>query len=95
VIATGWSGNMAFMDGQSAALIDYRLVAPTDPRNVYYGSRWAEPDQGNAILHLRRLADDAAARTALGERAKQHAMNHLGAGPLAAAVRGLGLDVPG
>jgi glycosyltransferase involved in cell wall biosynthesis len=95
VIATGWSGNMAFMDGQSAALVDYRLVAPQDPRQVYHGSSWAEPDQGGAVAHLRRLAEDAAARAALGARAKRQALDRLGAGPLAAAVRNLGLEVPG
>ena len=31
VIATGWSGNMAFMDADSAALVDYRLVATRRP----------------------------------------------------------------
>lgn len=94
VIATGWSGNMTFMDQHSAALVAYRLVAPDDPRQVYYGSRWAEPDQGDAVAALRRLADDAAARTALGARGRAHALACLGAGPLAAAVRGLGLEVP-
>ena len=93
VIATGWSGNMAFMDEDSAALVGYRLVATKDPRNVYCGSTWAEPDHSDAVAHLRRLADDAAARAALGARARQRALDRLGAGPLAAAVRSLGLDV--
>jgi glycosyltransferase involved in cell wall biosynthesis len=95
VIATGWSGNMAFMDEHSAALVAYRLVAADDPRQVYHGSRWAEPDQGGAVAELRRLAEDAAARAALGARGRAHALECLGAGPLAAAVRGLGLEVPG
>lgn len=94
VIATGWSGNMTFMDADSAALVDYRLVATNDPRQVYHGSIWAEPDQNAAEVHLRRLADDAAARAALGARGRQVAMDRLSAGPLAAAVRHLGLDVP-
>jgi len=95
VIATGWSGNMAFMDDASAALVGYRLVAPRDPRQVYHGSRWAEPDHGEAVAQLRRLAEDAAARAALGARARRQALDRLGAGPLAAAVRNLGLAVPG
>jgi len=95
VIATGWSGNMAFMDADSAALVDWRLAATNDPRQVYRGSVWAEPDQGGAVAHLRRLADDAAARAALGARGRRLALNRLGAGPLATAVRHLGLDVPG
>ncbi len=61
VIATGWSGNMAFMDADSAALVDYRLVATDDPRQVYTGASWAEVDQASAVQQLRRLADDSAA----------------------------------
>jgi glycosyltransferase involved in cell wall biosynthesis len=95
VIATGWSGNMDFMDARSAALVGYRLVASDDPRQVYRGSHWAEPDLAQAARHLRDLADDAPARARLGARGREHALAHLGAGPLAAAVRGLGLDVPG
>ncbi len=95
VIATGWSGNMAFMDADSAALVGWRLVATNDPRQVYYGSIWAEPDQGVAVAHLRHLADDAAARAALGARGRQFALSRLGVGLLADAVRHLGLDVPG
>jgi glycosyltransferase involved in cell wall biosynthesis len=94
VIATGWSGNMTFMDERSAALVGYRMTPPNDPRQVYHGSHWAEPDQADAVAHLRHLADDAEARAELGARGKQYAFDHLGAGPLADAVRGLGLDVP-
>jgi len=94
VIATGWSGNMAFMDPDSAALVGYRMVAVNDPRQVYRDSTWAEPDQRDAVAHLRHLADNAGARAALGAQAKQRAGQRLGTGPLAAAVRSLGLDVP-
>jgi len=93
VIATGWSGNMAFMDATSAALVGYRLVPAEDPRQVYEGAPWAEPDQADAIAHLRRLADDAAARAALGARGREMAFARLGVAPLAAALRDLGLPV--
>jgi len=92
VVATGWSGNMTYMDANSAALVDFRLVEAKDPRQVYYGSNWAEPDLESAIFQLRQLADDAAERTALGLRGKQYALDRLGAGPLAAAVARLGLE---
>jgi glycosyltransferase involved in cell wall biosynthesis len=95
VIATGWSGNMTFMDSDSAALVGWQAVPTDDPRQVYYGSTWAEPDQRMAVAHLRQLADDAAARAALGARGRRFALERLGAGPLADAVRHLGLDVPG
>ena len=91
VIATGWSGNLAFMDRDSAALVDYRLVPARDPRQVYSGAPWAEPDQAMAVSHLRRLADDAAERAALGRRGQAAATSRLGIAPLIAALRGIGL----
>lgn len=91
VIATGWSGNMAFMDATSAALVGYRLVPAEDPRHVYEGAFWAEPDQADAVAHLRRLADDATARAALGARGQKAAFARLGAAPLAAALQDIGL----
>jgi glycosyltransferase involved in cell wall biosynthesis len=94
VIATGWSGNMTFMDTESAALVEWRLVPTNDERGVYYGSKWAEPDQRSAVTHLRHLADDTAARAALGARGRRHALAQLGANALADAVRALGLNVP-
>jgi glycosyltransferase involved in cell wall biosynthesis len=94
VIATGWSGNMVFMSAETAALVGYRSIPSRDPRQVYQGSTWAEPDQGEAVAHLRRLAEDPMARTQLGARGRQYALDQLGAGPLAAAVQSLGLDVP-
>jgi glycosyltransferase involved in cell wall biosynthesis len=93
VIATGWSGNMAFMDASSAALVTYRLVPAEDPREVYHGACWAEPDQADAVAHLRRLADDAGARAALGARGRETALARLGVAPLQAALRDLGLPV--
>ncbi len=103
VIATGWSGNLAFMDADSAALVRYRLVPVADPRAVYGGPRggprggfsggpsavWAEADIADAARHLRRLADDAPARLALGAAGAAMARAMLSADPLVAAVRGL------
>ncbi len=92
VIATGWSGNMTFMDADSAALVDYRLVPAQDPRQVYAGASWAEPDQATAVAHLRRLADDAGERVRLGARGQAMATQRLGIAPLIAALRGIGLN---
>jgi hypothetical protein len=93
VITTGWSGNMAFMDATSAALIGHRLVQAEDPRHVYEGASWAEADQADAVEQLRRLADDAAARAMLGAKAREMAMARLGIEPLAVALRDIGLPV--
>ncbi len=89
VIATGWSGNMAFMDEQSAALVGYRLVPVEDATGVYApmpGAVWAEPDVGHAAEHLRRLGDDAAARRALGARGQVRAAAALNGDSLRAAL---------
>jgi glycosyltransferase involved in cell wall biosynthesis len=94
VVATGWSGNLAFMDAGSAALVGFRLVKVDDPRGVYDlpGATWAEPDIAEAAAHLVRLADDPAARTALGARGQAHARAMLRGDALAEAVADLGLS---
>ena len=93
VVATGWSGNMEFMDADSAALVGYRLVPARDPRGVFEapGAVWAEPDTGEAAAALRRLADDPLARAALAARGQAAARARLGTGELAAALGALGL----
>jgi glycosyltransferase involved in cell wall biosynthesis len=71
VIATGWSGNMEFMDAGSAALVDYTLVPLRE--GAYpdgYGQRWAEADIEQAAGWMRRLADDPAFARDLGQRAR-------------------------
>lgn len=70
VVATGWSGNMEFMDATCAALIDYRLTPVFDPQGLYVGSEWAEPDLGHAARLLARLIDSPDERAALGARAR-------------------------
>ncbi len=93
VVATGWSGNMTFMDADCAVLVGYRLVSVRDPRGVYAvpGAVWAEPDIGEAAFHLTRLADDAAVRARLGEAGRLAALARLGTDRLRDAVRALGV----
>ena len=66
-IATGYSGNLEFMDASNSLLVAHRLVkiAPgeytvDDPRFF-----WADPDVDDAAQQMRRLADDAALRERL------------------------------
>lgn len=49
VIATGYSGNMDFMDGSTALLVDH-TVTTSDRTHAPYpaGSRWAAPDPAHA-----------------------------------------------
>ncbi len=89
VVATGWSGNMQFMDAHSAALVSYRLVPVNDPTGVYGaipGAVWAEPDVTDAAAHLRRLGDDPALRKALGAAGRAKAQSALGGAELRAAL---------
>ncbi len=96
VVATGWSGNMDFMDDTCAALVDYRLVPAVDPRGVVQapGAVWAEPDVASAAGWLVRLADDPGLRATMGARGCAVATARLGVAPLRAAVAQLGLAVP-
>lgn len=91
VIATGWSGNLDFMDAATAVLVRPRMVPAADPRGVYdiAHTQWAQPSLGEAMAALRWLAGDNVARMALGARGKVLATRRLGTESLAAALAGL------
>jgi glycosyltransferase involved in cell wall biosynthesis len=94
VVATGWSGNMQFMDADSAALVGYRLVPVSDPTGVYgkiEGAVWAAPDVEDAAAQLRRLGDDPALRADLGAKGRAKARAALGGGELRAALAANGI----
>jgi glycosyltransferase involved in cell wall biosynthesis len=93
VVATGWSGNMTYMDADCAALVDYRLVPARDPRGVFEapGAHWAEPDIADAARALRHLADAPLLRAELGARGRAAVLKRLGLAPLRAALAALGM----
>ncbi len=93
VVATAWSGNMDFMDEQSAALVTAKMVVPDDSAGVFAlpGAVWADPDLDQAAAHLRRLAEDPAARAALGEAGRRMVRRCLTGASLIEAVHDLGL----
>ena len=97
VVATAWSGNMDFMDEDSAALVNFRLIPAVDPRGVFQapGAVWADPDIAHAAHWLARLADDPDGRAALGRRGQAMARARLGVDSMRTAVAGLGLPVAG
>ncbi len=96
VVVTAWSGNMEFMDADSAALVHCRMVPAVDDRGVYEtpGAVWAEPDIDDAAAQLERLAADPAERAALGARGQAMATARLGDTALRQAVQALGLLPP-
>lgn len=59
VIATGWSGNLEFMDRSNSALLPYSLVPVSDRTGVYAtvsGAVWAEPNFDAGVAALRAAA---------------------------------------
>lgn len=93
VVATAWSGNLDFMDEQSAALVSYRLVPSEDPQKLYNlpGQRWAEPDLDHAVEWLRRLRAEPLLRHQLGTAAQAKAATAFG---LPAFARAVGQALP-
>lgn len=73
VIATGWSGNLDFMDEANSILVPYREVKVADPQGIYTykGETWAEPDLDAAADALIRLRADEGLRRRLGEAARR------------------------
>lgn len=73
VVATGWSGNLDFMDASNSCLVPYKLVPVDDISSIYAGSTWAEPDLNAAAQMLRRLADEHGLYTRLAAAAHRRA----------------------
>jgi glycosyltransferase involved in cell wall biosynthesis len=73
VVATGWSGNMEYMNADVSFPVGYRLIPVKEgeyPQGA--GQVWAEPDIDAAAVTLARLVDDPAYARAVGERARIH-----------------------
>jgi glycosyltransferase involved in cell wall biosynthesis len=75
VLATGWSGNLAFMTDFTDALVPYALTSVIDPTGAYpSGSMlWAEPDLIAAAAKMRALAADPQLRSAIAKEARRRA----------------------
>jgi glycosyltransferase involved in cell wall biosynthesis len=77
VIATGWSGNMTYMDHGNACLVRYKLIPAAGSLSVYTrqflgtDALWADPDIGHAAAWMKRLAHDPELRIRIGRRAAE------------------------
>jgi glycosyltransferase involved in cell wall biosynthesis len=93
VVATGWSGNLTFMNETVSALVSYRLIPVVDRRGNYevQGAFCAEPDCEDAAAWLQRLAADGGLRGRMGEAGRAHARAVLGPAPLLAALAANGI----
>jgi len=75
VIATGYSGNLTFLNERNSRLIDYKLTpVPAGAGPYPKGAMWAEPDLGQAAAALREVFNDPAAAEILGEAGRQDAL---------------------
>ncbi len=73
VIATGFSGNLDFMDDANAYLVPYGLAEVGPGQEPYPAEAvWAEPDLDAAAALMRALADDRAAAAERGAAARGH-----------------------
>ena len=78
VVATGWSGNMDFMTAHNSLPVDYQLQAlALDVGPYRRGERWAEPCVADAARKMRQVAQDPGLRHTLGQRAREHCLQHL------------------
>lgn len=72
VIATGYSGNLEFMDDSNSWLVPYQLVEIPDGCDPYpAGTRWASPDVDVAAEIMRGIVADPEAARARGARAAE------------------------
>lgn len=87
VVATAYSGNLAFMDADNSCLVGYSLVPVEEGEYLaWQGQHWAEPDVDEAAAYLRRLADDRAYARQIGEKAKASVRQRLSASASRAAM---------
>ncbi|HWS72363.1 MAG TPA: glycosyltransferase family 4 protein, partial [Thermoanaerobaculia bacterium] len=80
VVATGWSGNMDFMNSGNSCPVAYELVRiDRTLRDYQAGQQWAEPDIDHAAHCMRRLVDDPSWRAQLSARAIATMRTHFSA----------------
>jgi glycosyltransferase involved in cell wall biosynthesis len=88
VIATGWSGNLDFMNETAVKLLSFDMVPVADPQGCYAedGQVWAEPDVAEATAALTELAADRSRLAQLGSAGHEEASRALGLEAYRAAV---------
>lgn len=72
-IATNWSSNTEFMTEETACMVDAKLVVlKEDFGSFKKGSRWADPDVGQAAEYMRKLYEDENYRKLISRNAGQY-----------------------
>jgi glycosyltransferase involved in cell wall biosynthesis len=73
VIATGYSGNMEFMNSEVSFLVAYNLIPLTEGEYPHYKDQvWADADIGEAAHYMIKLIDDPSLGQAIGKKARLH-----------------------
>jgi hypothetical protein len=99
VIATGYSGNVDFMEERNSYLIDYRLVQIEETVGPYLkGARWADPDGDHLRTLMRQVFEDASERqnkaAAAAETIRQRFSSQEAGRQMDRRFRDLGLEQP-
>ncbi len=72
VVVSAYSGNMQFTNTRNAFLVPCTMTSiPLDADPYPAGTPWGDPDLDHAAAILRRIVDDPAAASAVGEQAAQ------------------------
>ena len=75
VVATAFSGNVDFMDAQNSCPVEYSLCAVKEGQYfVWKDQFWAEPNCEHAASLMRKLVEDEAYRSTLGNNARLHVL---------------------
>ena len=81
VVATGYSGNLDFMDDSNSYLVPYELVeVPTNWWAYAPGATWAEPDVEAAARIMRHAWEHPDEARAVGERAREDLLERFSLG---------------
>jgi glycosyltransferase involved in cell wall biosynthesis len=69
VIATGYSGNMDFMNSENSCVVDYNLIPVEEDYYPFWpGQHWAEPDCQQAAMYMKKLYEDVEYRQNIAEK---------------------------
>lgn len=73
VIATNYSGNLEFMNAETALLVNYKMTELEEDAGSYErGTRWADPDVDQAASFMRWVYENRGEADAIGTRAATH-----------------------
>jgi hypothetical protein len=88
VIATGYSGNVDFMNGDNSLLVDYAIGRVGPECEIYPPEgEWADPSVEHAAELMRRVHDHPEEAAALGARAREDIARQLSPEATGAAMR--------